>query len=191
MRVHDSWQVLNASDPTLETILETFLSTRQHICTKVPPLRQNSSACHFTLAFGGLQVRRAGALAVTKAVADKHQLEMLDLDANEIPDSALDDVKVRHLTYALLVDMAPPWQGSPVPLLVVWSWEVVQQSSSVLKDAAWYEVYSTLLGACCILKLPKALLPIYCPYIGLNICAIAGSIPAANAASISGMLSAT
>ncbi len=71
------------------------------------------------LAFGGLQVRRAGALAVTKAVADKQQLEMLDLDANEIPDSAIDDVKVCHLTYGLLLDMAPPWQGSPVLLLVL------------------------------------------------------------------------
>lgn len=58
-------------------------------------------------------------MAVTKAVADKQQLDMLDLDANEISDSAIDDVKVRHLTYALLLDMAPPWQGSSVPLLVV------------------------------------------------------------------------
>ena len=41
------------------------------------------------------QVRRAGALAVTKAVADKAQLELLDLDANEIPDSAVGDIRVR------------------------------------------------------------------------------------------------
>lgn len=43
---------------------------------------------------GYLQVRRAGALAVTKAVADHTQLELLDLDANEIPDSAIDNIKV-------------------------------------------------------------------------------------------------
>ena len=84
---------------------------------------------------GGLQVRRAGALAVTKAVADQQQLEMLDLDANEIPDSAIDDIKVRHLTYALLLEMAPP----PPPGGRVFcasacclAWKVVQQSSSVL-----------------------------------------------------------
>ena len=40
------------------------------------------------------QVRRAGALAVAKAVADKPQLEMLDLDANEIPETAVDNIKV-------------------------------------------------------------------------------------------------
>lgn len=45
-----------------------------------------------------LQVRRAGALAVTKAVADKAQLELLDLDANEISDSAVDDIKVQVLS---------------------------------------------------------------------------------------------
>lgn len=44
------------------------------------------------------QVRRAGALAVTKAVADKAQLELLDLDANEISDSAVDDIKVLVLS---------------------------------------------------------------------------------------------
>ena len=43
---------------------------------------------------GRLQVRRAGAVAVTKAVADHTQLELLDLDANEIPDSAIDNIKV-------------------------------------------------------------------------------------------------
>ena len=41
-------------------------------------------------------MRRAGALAVTKAVADKAQLELLDLDANEISDSAVDDIKVQN-----------------------------------------------------------------------------------------------
>ena len=46
------------------------------------------------LMYGRLQVRRAGAVAVTKAVADHTQLELLDLDANEIPDSAIDNIKV-------------------------------------------------------------------------------------------------
>ena len=41
-----------------------------------------------------LQIRRAGAVAVTKAVADKQQLELLDLDANEIPETAIDSIKV-------------------------------------------------------------------------------------------------
>ena len=45
-----------------------------------------------------IQVRRAGGLAVTKAVADKAQLELLDLDANEISDSAVDDIKVQVLS---------------------------------------------------------------------------------------------
>ncbi len=48
-----------------------------------------------------MQIRRAGALAVTKAVADKAQLESLDLDANEISDSAIDDIKVCRLTVKL------------------------------------------------------------------------------------------
>ena len=43
------------------------------------------------------QVRRAGAVAVTKAVADKAQLELLDLDGNEISDSAIDDIKVHQV----------------------------------------------------------------------------------------------
>ena len=42
-------------------------------------------------------MRRGGALAVTKAVADKAQLELLDLDANEISDSAVDDIKVHQV----------------------------------------------------------------------------------------------
>lgn len=88
------------------------------------------------LAFGGLQVRRAGALAVTKAVADKQQLEMLDLDANEIPDSAIDDIKVRCLTYLSMgtsaedgITLARVFCTSACCL----AWEVVQQSSSVSK----------------------------------------------------------
>ena len=44
------------------------------------------------------QVRRAGALAVTKAVVDKAQLELLDLDANEISDGAVDDIKVQTVS---------------------------------------------------------------------------------------------
>lgn len=103
--------MLNASNTTLETIKETVLSNNSNTCKKDPPLRQNSSACHFMLASGGLQVRRAGALAVTKAMADKQQLDMLDFDANEIPDSAIDDIKVRHLTYALLLDWHPLSKG--------------------------------------------------------------------------------
>lgn len=43
------------------------------------------------------QVRRAGAVAVSKAVADKAQLELLDLDGNEISDSAIDDIKVHQV----------------------------------------------------------------------------------------------
>lgn len=35
---------------------------------------------------------------MTKAVADKAQLELLDLDANEISDSAVDDIKVQPLS---------------------------------------------------------------------------------------------
>jgi len=97
----------------------TFLVNKVQYLQKGSTSQAEQQCMPFMLAFGGLQVRRAGALAVTKAVADKQQLDMLDLDANEIPDSAIDDLKVCHLTYALLLDMALPWHGSSVPLLVV------------------------------------------------------------------------
>lgn len=36
-------------------------------------------------------------MAVAKAVSDKAQLELLDLDGNEISDSAIDDIKVHQV----------------------------------------------------------------------------------------------
>ena len=41
-----------------------------------------------------LQLRRAGAMAVTKAVAGKDKFESLNLDANAISEAAVDDIKV-------------------------------------------------------------------------------------------------
>ena len=41
-----------------------------------------------------MQLRRAGAMAMTKAIADKAQFEFLNLDANEISEAAVDDIKV-------------------------------------------------------------------------------------------------
>ena len=54
-------------------------------CTGIRFRALTSCAC--------LQIRRAGAVAVTKAVADKQQLQLLDLDANEIPETAVDTIK--------------------------------------------------------------------------------------------------
>ena len=41
-----------------------------------------------------MQVRRAGALAVARALQDKEGLQLLALDENEISDAAIDDMKV-------------------------------------------------------------------------------------------------
>lgn len=41
-----------------------------------------------------LQLRRAGAVAITKAIVDKTSLESLELDDNEISEAAVDDIKV-------------------------------------------------------------------------------------------------
>ena len=42
----------------------------------------------------GVQLRRAGAVAITKAVAAKASFQSLDLDSNEISEAAVDDIKV-------------------------------------------------------------------------------------------------
>ena len=46
---------------------------------------------HFILC---LQLRRAGAIAITKAIADKPGFQSLDLDSNEISEAAVDDIEV-------------------------------------------------------------------------------------------------
>ena len=70
---------------------------------------QTLSRPHLSFLYLTLQVRRAGALAVSKAVADKTQLELLDLDANEISDAAVDDIKVQKLSLPFLkADQACP-----------------------------------------------------------------------------------
>ena len=41
-----------------------------------------------------MQVRRAGALALARALQDKEGLQLLALNENEIQDAAIDDMKV-------------------------------------------------------------------------------------------------
>ena len=45
-----------------------------------------------------MQVRRAGAMAVARALQDKEGLQLLALDDNEISDAAIDDMKVSALS---------------------------------------------------------------------------------------------
>lgn len=41
-----------------------------------------------------LQLRRAGAVAITKAVAGTAGFKSLELDENEVSEAAVDDIKV-------------------------------------------------------------------------------------------------
>lgn len=41
-----------------------------------------------------MQMRRAGAVGIAKAVADKADFKSLELDGNEISEAAVDDIKV-------------------------------------------------------------------------------------------------
>jgi hypothetical protein len=53
------------------------------------------------------QIRRAGALAVAKAVAAAAELRLLALDANEISEAGLDALKVARPGHALAEHMLP------------------------------------------------------------------------------------
>jgi len=67
------------------------------------------------------QIRRAGALAVAKAVAAAAELRLLALDANEISEAGLDALKVARPGFALAKHTLP--SGCRVCLREACTWQ--------------------------------------------------------------------
>lgn len=49
-----------------------------------------------------MQIKRVGAVAAAKAVANKPEFELLNLDGNEISEAGVDALKVLHTDYSTL-----------------------------------------------------------------------------------------